>query len=239
MKTAFIALLTLAGVAGATGLGDYTAKLSNPSLGFTIDSTTFSVAITLDPTTLKGYLAQGQPTVIYDLIKYDATSTTSTGVVTNFSSGGTGVIQSSGLYYRWGGNTAWGYITNGDNVITAPEGVTNLTQIDWDNVASASLVYTFTPSSNKGTQTAFTLLDAEGATIYSAYNRTPGLTTASATKGPLTFASAAQQVYYFNSELSADDVKKIAVQAALAPEPATATLSLLALAGLAARRRRH
>lgn len=241
MKKTLIALMALAGVATATDLMDFTARIDDPSIGFTTDSTTFSVAITLDPATLKDYLGAGQPLVKYELIQYSVTDTIKTGVVTNYSSGGTGKIQSSGLYYRWGNDYAWSGLctTGGDNIITAPEGVTNLTQIDWDSVAAAGLVYTFAPNATKGTQVSFVLLDADNETIFASYNRAAGLTTSSAQPGDLAFAGAAKQAFYFNQELTAADVKRVAVQAALAPEPATATLSLLALAGLAARRRRH
>ncbi len=48
--------------------------------------------------------------------------------------------------------------------------------------------------------------------------------------------SVVEQIYAFNTVLSHDDI--VAVSQDAIPEPATATLSLLALAGLAARRRR-
>lgn len=51
--------------------------------------------------------------------------------------------------------------------------------------------------------------------------------------------SYVDQVYVFNSAMTKDDALSLNSQAlAAVPEPATATLSLLALAGLAARRRR-
>lgn len=238
MKKTLIALLACSGLAVATDLSDYTTLISDPSQGFTIDSTTFSVAITLDVATLQSYVGLNQSAVKHELVCYAVTNSVMTGVTTNYSSA-SGKIANSGLYYRWGGNYAWGHITAESNVITAPEGVTNLTQIDWDSVAGAGLVYTFSPSASKGTQAALTLLDSNGEVIYSAYNRSTNLTTASAQLGTLTFADAATTVYYFNSELSADEVKLVAAQAANpVPEPATGTLSLLALAGLCARRRR-
>ncbi len=51
--------------------------------------------------------------------------------------------------------------------------------------------------------------------------------------------NAVQQVYVHNYSLSAAEVGTLMTEIAAIPEPTTATLSLLALAGLAARRRRR
>ncbi len=54
------------------------------------------------------------------------------------------------------------------------------------------------------------------------------------------FSSAIDSVYLFNTRVAGDDIATLSADAVAAsvPEPTTATLSLLALAGLAARRRR-
>ncbi|MBR3902061.1 MAG: PEP-CTERM sorting domain-containing protein [Akkermansia sp.] len=114
---------------------------------------------------------------------------------------------------------------------------------NWDNIGAVSLVYSFsTPETGATTvNTAITIAYLDGTAA----------TTTGETKSNIVFSGVSgfaatgievNETYVKNYEVSSiyttlNDAK--AMSAALVPEPTTATLSLLALAGLAARRRRH
>lgn len=230
MKKTLIALLALGSCAMGVTLED-ADRLGYGGSAFTTTDGNFTVALTLDVTELRSILEAGQNTSWgTDIVCYDIAGT-KTGVTVNGGSSG-GKINTSGLYARWGTNTNWNS--------TCWTGATDLATIAWDTVADAGLVYSF--SSTGGTSVAFSLLDAEGTAIVDTYATASGLKSASATASTISFDDSVIGVYYFNGGVSETDAKALAKSAAVmtgtVPEPTTATLSLLALAGLAARRRR-
>ena len=113
----------------------------------------------------------------------------------------------------------------------------------WANATGAALTLSVKVADNADealTGIYLTLADKDGnlteysnttnAIRWSSFNPTYGVT--GVQTGELT-----KKAYIFNTDVTATNAK--ALNAAILPEPATATLSLLALAGLAARRRRH
>ncbi len=230
MKKTLIALLALGSCAMGVTLED-ADRLGYGGSSFTTTDGNFTVALTLDVTELRSILEQGQ-NVSWgtDIVCYDINGT-KTGVTVNGGSSD-GKINTSGLYARWGDNINWNSTcwTSGNDLAT----------IDWDTVADAGLVYSF--SSTGGTSVAFTLLDAEGTAIVDTYATAGALKSASATASTISFDNSVIGVYYFNGGVTETNAKALAKSAAVmtgtVPEPTTATLSLLALAGLAARRRR-
>ncbi len=210
----------------------------------------FTVALTLDVTELKKVLEKGQtPTWGTNLVSYNANGTL-TGVCTNGGSSNN-QINTSGLFARWGGTTNWNSVQWQGNV--------NLSDLNgdaegtgWDSVASAGLVYSF--GSTAGTAVSFVMYDANGSALVESYVLASGLKSGSATNQVLTLHSdIVAASYFFDERVGLDETnyKSLAAAAAgaavpateswtrIIPEPTTATLSLLALCGLAARRRRR
>ncbi len=185
-------------------------------------------------------------------------TTTATGVTTNGGST-SNKINTSGLFARWGTDTSWE--SGGTDVRW--DGGSNLSDLNgdategtgWDSVAYAGLVYSF--GATNGTTVAFTLLDSSGNLIVQSCVTAGGLKSGDAgvktdiSNDPvesITFHESVATSYYFEgykggtADATVNDLKALSAAVAKAapiPEPTTATLSLLALAGLAARRRRR
>ena len=234
MKKTLIALLAVSSVAMATSLDKAAIKLGNK--GYDTQSGDFTVALKLDVEELEKLLEQGQtPAWGTDIVSYLCNGTW-TGVTVNGSSKND-AITASGLYARWGYGTHWNDVQW--------QGNTNLADLNgdaegtgWDAVASAGLVYSFGKAS--GTAVAFTLIGNDGSVLVDSYVFAEDLKSSSAGAAALTFGDSVAASYYFDGYKggSETDMKALAGAVASIPEPTTATLSLLALAGLAARRRR-
>ncbi len=243
MKKTLITLMALASCAMGVTLED-ADSVTGGNLGYDTLGNNFTVALTLDVAALQTLLEKGQaPAWGTDIVKYICNGT-ATGVTVNGGSS-SGAINTSGLYARWGDNTAWSSVQwQGDTNLSDLNGEAEGT--GWDNVASAGLVYSFGATS--GTAVSFTLIGTDGSAIVDSYVTASGLKSQSAGAAALTFDDSVATSYYYNEYMGGSDanMKALAAEAAVAtpvappvvPEPATATLSLLALAGLAARRRR-
>ncbi len=240
MKKTLITLMALASCA----MGETTAiTLENAdfvkggNLGYNSNDGAFSIAITFDVDSLRTLLEQGQPIAEWGtmIVKYNCNGTT-TGICNNGGSNG-GKINTSRLYTVWGTTTNRQEITQDVNLADV-NGSSSGT--GWDDVAYAGMVYTFDRLT--GTSVALTLLNSEGSAIVSTYEVDANLKSSGAGAAALTFGDCVATTYYFDTTLDEANSKAVAALAAVAtpvvPEPATATLSLLALAGLAARRRR-
>lgn len=239
MKKTLIALLAASSMAMAVGLADADIKQAG-NTGYNTWGNNFTIAITLDAEELSTLLEKDQaPAWGTDIVSYNAAGTL-TGVTVNGGSSNN-KINTSGLYARWGTNTAWNSVTwNGSTNLSDLNGDAEGT--GWKNIASAGLVYSF--SAGSGTAVAFTLIDTEGNAIVDSFVVADNLKAGSAGIAALTFDDSVASSYYFDSYMGGNeaDMKALANAAATAaplPEPTTATLSLLALAGLAARRRRR
>ena len=218
------------------------AKAGNT--GYNATDGTFSIALTLDVDALRSVLENGQTVSTWgtDIVRYMCNGTP-TGVTINGGSNG-GKISSSGLYARWGeggsgtDSIKWGGVRwDGGSNLGDLNGDTSGT--GWDDVAFAGLVYTF--EATGGTKVSVTLLSLDGTEIVNSYVTADGLKSSSAGATALTFGDMVATSYYFDTPVSEADSKtlvQLAATTAPIPEPTTATLSLLALAGLAARRRR-
>lgn len=244
MKKTLIALMATSGMAMAVTLDDATFSQAG-NTGYNTQSGNFTVALTLDVAELRTLLEKNQTITSWgtDIICY-ACNGSQTGVTVNGGSQNN-KINTSSLYARWGTDIAWNP-NGGTDVVW--NGSTNLSDLNgnaagtgWDDVAFAGLVYSF--GSTSGTTVSFTLIGKDGNTIVDSIVTAGGLKSSGAGAAALTFDDSVVSSYYFNEYkgASTDDMKNLAQLAATTapiPEPTTATLSLLALAGLAARRRR-
>ncbi len=208
----------------------------------TLDEATGAITAVavVDVAKLQPLMAHNAELAKYTLINFDGTS--DIGLQTNYgsydhdgNSGTANVIDTSGLWGCWNGGSAYSFGSN--------DGFQDATFWEGGVTAAVTLTYEY----NKGTSGTFTLLDAEGNVLQSVggdYNtslRGTGLTYSS-----VVFDSdIVTDTYVFSQVVTAEEAKSLGKAAAMAalssvavPEPTTATLSLLALAGLAARRRR-
>lgn len=117
---------------------------------------------------------------------------------------------------------------------------------DWDTIKNISLVYSYSTPESRATTTnvAFTIayldgtISTQGATKNNiVFNGVSGFTSTGVTVNDTYVVSFDANTNY----TTLDEAKSLsaAMASASIPEPTTATLSLLALAGLAARRRRR
>lgn len=245
MKKTLITLLAVMSSALGITLDNFSYTAGNATT--TSEDATFTYVLTLNVQDLRSLLEKGQTAAWgTELITYNAAGTT-TGIVINGSSNSNKVITSS-LYAKWGTNNAWGNFMSYST--TAADGTSTTTSYDladlngsaegtgWDEVAGAAITYTF--SSSAGTKGALTLVREDESIILNHSTTMGGLKTASAVAAEVNFGDMVTGYYYSNNVISEAEAKEASKLAAIAsiPEPATATLSLLALAGLAARRRR-
>ena len=115
---------------------------------------------------------------------------------------------------------------------------------NWDNISAITLVYSYnTPDSGATTTNIALSIGYQDGSAVTTFSTTKSDLMFSGTSGfaasSLTIDDALISSYTLTTEFATLDAVKEQSVAMLIPEPATATLSLLALCGLAARRRRH
>ena len=236
MKKTLIALMAMASCAMGLTLTDAIATSNGTAITLNPASSAATAVVVVDITTLQSVMAKDAALTKRTIINFDGNN--DIGIQTNYSSYDhdsnaetPALISTSGLYGCWNGGSAYG-VGMGTGFQDA-----NF----WEGGAAAAITLTY--EYDKGTSGTFTLLDAQGNVLQSVggeYNtslRGTGLNV-----GTVAFdADIVTSAYVFNQVVTADvamALGKEAATVALIPEPATATLSLLALAGLAARRRR-
>ena len=254
MKKTLITLMAVASCAMGLTLEEMTFTAGNAAT--TTEDGTFTYALTLNVNALRNLLEKGQTTAWGTKVVEYSAGGTATGMVINGSSQtGTSLVGNSSLYAKWGTNNAWGnymsYTVQEPNAetgeMTDVSKTYDLADLNgsaegtgWDSVAGAGIVYSFDKSA--GTVGALTLCNADGNVILSHSVLLGSLKTSSAVAAAISFGDMVTGYYYSNNAANAADALAAATQIAvnsIIPEPATATLSLLALAGLAARRRRR
>lgn len=205
------------------------------SSSITSQGSTFSVAITLDVSGLRVLLEAGQQDTLRTDIICFSTGETQTGVATGGSPGANNTIGSSCLIGFIGYDYGIPNINYSENLADLngdQEGT------GWDNAAYAGMVYTH--DAVNGSSVYFTILDKDNKELtQSSYITNAYLyLKSSATHDSIAFHSSTTATFYYDMALNAHQAQALAIAAASVPEPATAMLSLLALAGVAARRRR-
>ena len=203
------------------------------SSSITSQGSTFSVAITLDVSGLRVLLEAGQQNTLWTDIICFSTGETQTGVATGGSPGTDDTIGSSCLIGFIGsdyGSTNINYSENLADLNGDQEGT------GWDNAAYAGMVYTH--DAENGSSVYFTILDKDNKELTQSSYITNEYLKSSATHDTIAFHPSTTATFYYDMALNAHQAQALAIAAASVPEPATAMLSLLALAGVAARRRR-
>ena len=245
MKKTLIALMALAGVAVAD------STLPSPAYTIPSASTTavdissyitggaFTVAVTLDYDMVKDYLLKdsNKPNGEQDHINYQLINVGSGSTMSEGTRVGLVVCYSSGSYIRgtWNESTWQNCDNGGAHTMGIEQNACD--DFSWDKGSSASLVMTY--SNEKGLAAVFTIADTDGKIL----NQIGG-TFHDCASNPDNFDPNTMQLDaavlsadVYNAVLTGDQAKELGASM-LVPEPTTATLSLLALAGLAARRRR-
>ena len=236
MKKTLVALFALGSVAMGVTLEDAVATGTGTlTLGSATDAIT-AVAV-VDVAQLQALMAKDAELTKCTIINFDAGS--DIGIQTNYNSydhDGNGetpaVISVSGIYGCWNNGGAYGV---GMNTGTGFQDASF-----WTGGVTAAITLTYEYS--KGTSGTFTLLDAEGNVLQSVGgNYNTSLRGSGLSYDSIVFDGIVTDGYVFDQVVTAEEAKALglaAATAALVPEPTTATLSLLALAGLAMRRRR-
>ena len=195
-----------------------------------------TVALTLDVQKLKSLLESSPESSIgYQIVKLVDTGNESTYTGVNIQ------VKNSdyGLWGYWKAeNLTYGAMDDASNAFADLNGAAEGT--GWDAVAYAGMVYTHSlPASNEScTYAALTLCDAQGNVITSTYAVVAKLGSRDFDGCRFEFGDVVTASYFYGQAVTNEDAMKGLALTAAIPEPATATLSLLALCGLAARRRR-
>ena len=239
MKKTIIALLALGTCAMGVTLED-AIKKGNGSDTVTLDTATSTITAvaTVDVNSLKAVMLAGADLGKYTLIDFIDEDTNDIGLQTNYTSSAN-KIATSGLYGIWNQGGAYKIGLETD------KGYNFHTETFWSNAAAAAVTLTY--SYNTGTTATFTLLDEKGNKLKElGGDWNTGLKGSTSSFDYVDFDDMVTGSYVFNQVVTVEDAKALSYAAAKAalptvsvPEPTTATLSLLALAGLAARRRRR
>ena len=237
MKKTLITLLAMASCAMGLTLEDAVATSNGSAITLNEATSAITAVVVVDIAKLQAGMAKDAALNKYTIINFDSSS--DIGIQTNYSSydhdsnsDTPNLINNSGLYGCWNSGNAYSFgMNNGFESASF-----------WEGGAAAAITLTY--KYNAGTSGTFTLLDAQGNVLKSLggdYNTTlrgQGLSFSTVAFD----AEIVTNAYVFNQVVAtAEEAKALGVAAAstLIPEPATATLSLLALCGLAARRRRR
>ena len=222
-------------------LEDAVKTTGNTAVVSTDNITDMTVVMTLDVTLLKTLLdgspASSKGTALVTIIDTEKTSTYA----------GVNINEKDGDYGLWGfwknENLTYKAMDDAVDVFSDLNGEAKGT--GWDSVAYAGMTYThyLNTSSNKShTLAALTLYDAAGNELLVTYADAEGLGSRDFANCKFEFSNVVTASYYFDEAYTTkSDMQSLAREASgvlSIPEPTTATLSLLALAGLAVRRRR-
>lgn len=227
MKKTILTVLALAGMASATELQelfyttDYTEQidLSTANLGST-NSLTF--VITLDPAKLAAFLSTD--TTKHNIFQFE-----------------TGKAGGLGLFY-WGDNPQFGIAQGRGGYITGA--TTELPEFSWNDVAGVALTLTTQEAGTRDKCQLHAYIEGTDGTVLlntSYTEKTISTSFDPSVFGMVSMTDLVTSAAGYKGTASADEalaMAKEAVSGGTIPEPTTATLSLLALAGLAARRRR-
>ena len=241
MKKTLITLLALAGVAGANTLSLTEADIiSSGNASITADANSYStettVALTLDVQRLKSLLETSPDSSKgYQIVKMIDTGNESTYTGVNINT----KDSDYGLWGYWKNeNFTYGAMDDAANAFADLNG--EAVGTGWDAVAYAGMVYAHSLQSNvSSTYAALTLCDAEGKVLVSTYAGVNKLGSRDFDGCRFEFGDVVTASYFYNQAVTEENAMKGLALTAAIPEPTTATLSLLALAGLAARRRRR
>ena len=236
MKKTLIALLALTGIAAAD-----TSVMDTAVIGFTnfssgvADYGTMVDAITISTTdsvtTLSGITFD---TAMSDTNNRDSFSITlvldaaKIGSVSEFTSLAAAHYSASG---------AMGFGVNADGNIKGQWGTSEYNWSAGPMPTEGTITLTYVTGNHSGTNEGSRLYVGDSATYYT----NNSLKTGNANYNTIKFnnlGGAIKQAYVHNYCLTQAQVGTLMAETAAIPEPTTATLSLLALAGLAARRRR-
>ena len=180
------------------------------------DTNSITVALTLDPSVLKGYFQGSGSHLIVD-------------VIGDNDIGFGALVKEGNEYFSGAWNQTVDYTMSGSDLDMGRDAL-------WKDAGLVSAV--FSANRTTGARIVFTIAYNDGR-MFQTIGTAGGVKSSGWNPtGELTVDTAVvETLATYNGYISLDDAKAVGYR--LAPEPATATLSLLALAGLAARRRRR
>ncbi|MCD7798529.1 MAG: PEP-CTERM sorting domain-containing protein [Akkermansiaceae bacterium] len=217
--------------------------------------TNYTVTITFDPSSAFSTLTAGTAISEANCLTLLSISSSSNpiGAGTGYSSSENNITL-SGIYgtsATAGSSPLGSYISNVSWVYTcyvngvSQESDTTLgnaaSAIDWTDISTAALTMTYSytsGSSTLGTTFYLSYVDSTSGDVYTYVGYAAGLRYSSHSGTAINVDTDYASLVSYSTETASVSEAIALNTAALVPEPATATLSLLALAGLAVRRRR-
>ena len=227
-----LSLLAVSSLAANAATWGDSYVYSENGTAITLGSSTqaFTAVAVVDVDALKSVMLAGASNTKYTLIdawqvRAEGADGNEIGLQTNFSSNQSGKITSSGLWGSW--NQSGAHSFGMDSGFQA--------ETFWTGVDQASVVLTY--SYGTGSTAIFTAIKNDGSVTTLGGTWNTGLKSDGMVIDKFTFDSTiVEQSFVFSNVSTVDQAKTLGYT--VIPEPATATLSLLTLCGLAARRRR-